>query len=85
MAYMTEAAEFNVDYAPHSLDFESLTFTIAVGNYRSRRIKEMTEIKLVEVKPASFVDRHYTDYEILTVGREDGFIFRSQWRCDLCF
>ena len=52
------------------LGFEKLIFTNAVGNRRSRRIKEKTGARLIDVRPAKFVDPSYSAHEIcLTMNR----------------
>jgi RimJ/RimL family protein N-acetyltransferase len=75
--YMTEAVEPAMDYAFNSLDFNSLVFANAVGNIRSRRIKEKTGARLADVKPASFVDPQYTQHEVWTLSKDDWFKFRT--------
>ncbi len=62
--YMTEAVEPVVDYAFTSLGFEKLVFANALGNTRSRRVKEKMGARLIELRPASFVDPKFTQHEI---------------------
>lgn len=61
---MTEAVEPVTCYAFEELGFDELVFTNAVGNVRSRRIKEKTGAMLETVKPGDFVDPKYTEQEI---------------------
>lgn len=70
---MTEAVEPVMDYAFKYLGFETLIFANAVGNTRSRRVKEKTGAKLTDVKPAKFVDPQYTEHEIWELNKEDWF------------
>lgn len=62
--YMTEAVEPVMDYAFHDLRFEKLVFANAVGNERSRRVKEKTGARLIAVKPAKFVNPNFTEHEV---------------------
>lgn len=62
--YMTEAVESVMDYAFNELGFEKLVFANAVGNLKSRRVKEKTGARLIDVKPAKFVNPKYTEHEI---------------------
>jgi RimJ/RimL family protein N-acetyltransferase len=61
---MGEAVQPVIDYAFKDLGFDKLVFTNAVGNLRSRRIKEKTGARLIEVRPAKFVDPLYSQHEI---------------------
>lgn len=69
--YMTEAVEPVMDYAFNELGFEKLVFTNAVGNIRSRRVKEKTGAKLVRVAPAKFVNPAYTEHEIWELSKTE--------------
>lgn len=69
--FMTEALGPVTAYTFEKLGFDSLTFANAVGNQRSRRIKEKTGARFVEVVPASFVDPQYTQKEIWSLTKED--------------
>jgi len=62
--YMTEAVFPIMDFAFHKLGFEKLIFANAVGNERSRRIKEKTGAKLIRIEPAKFVDPNLKEHEI---------------------
>jgi RimJ/RimL family protein N-acetyltransferase len=61
---MTEALVPITDYAFDVLGFESLTFANAVGNARSRRIKEKQGAHFLGVCPGSFVDPTLTEQEV---------------------
>jgi ribosomal-protein-alanine N-acetyltransferase len=61
--FMTEAAEVVTDCAFDQLGFESLVFSNALGNTRSRRVKEKTGARLIGVRKAGFVDPQYTQAE----------------------
>lgn len=61
---MTEAVAPVTDYAFGTLGFSTLVFANAVGNARSRRIKEKQGARLVRVEPAGFVDPRYTEHEV---------------------
>lgn len=69
--YMTEAVEPVMDYAFNELGFEKLIFTNAVGNTRSRRVKEKTGARLLRVAPAKFVNPKYTEHEIWELTKEE--------------
>lgn len=76
--YMTEAVAPVMDYAFDVLGFASLVFANAVGNVASRRIKEKTGARLVDVKPAAFVDPAYTQHEVWELTKEDWAEWRSK-------
>lgn len=69
--YMTEACEPVTDYAFTSLGFLRLLFANAVGNRKSRRVKEKCGARLIRVEPASFVDPAYTEHEVWELTRDD--------------
>lgn len=62
--YMTEAVAPITNYAFEKLGFESLVFSNAVGNKRSRRIKEKSGALLVRTELASYVDPALNTREI---------------------
>lgn len=62
--YMTEAVAPVMDYAFNELGFEKLVFANALGNTKSRRVKEKTGARLLHVVPAKFVDPQFTEHEI---------------------
>ncbi|MBK9293352.1 MAG: GNAT family N-acetyltransferase [Oligoflexia bacterium] len=74
---MTEAVEPIINYAFNELGFEKLVFANAVGNIASRRVKEKTCAKLIDVKPAKFVDPKYTEHEIWELNKQDWIFFYS--------
>jgi ribosomal-protein-alanine N-acetyltransferase len=67
---MTEAVAPTTNYAFNELGFQKLVFANAVGNTRSRRIKEKTGARLVEITPATFVDPRYSEREIWELTKE---------------
>lgn len=69
--YMTEAVVPVTTYAFTELGFAKLVFSNAVGNIRSRRIKEKSGARLVDVRRAAFVNPHYTEHEIWELTRAD--------------
>lgn len=69
--YMTEAVHPVMDYAFNHLGFDKLIFANAVGNLKSRRVKEKTGAKLIDVTPAKFVNPKYTEHEIFELKKED--------------
>lgn len=71
--YMVEAATAIMDYAFDDLGFEKLTFSNALGNKMSRRIKEKTGAKLVGKRPMTFVDPKYTEAETWE-------LFKADWK-----
>ncbi|MCM5511061.1 GNAT family N-acetyltransferase [Vibrio sp. SCSIO 43169] len=75
---MTEAAYAVNDYAFNELGFEKLIFSNALGNMRSRKVKEKTGAKLISIEPASFVDPSYTECEIWELTKVEWLKFREQ-------
>ncbi len=68
---MTEAVVPITNYAFSELGYEKLVFSNGLGNDRSRRIKEKTGARLVEVRPTDVNDRdRYTQQEIWELTRE---------------
>jgi RimJ/RimL family protein N-acetyltransferase len=68
---MTEAVEPVMDYAFEKLGFTTLVFANALGNLRSRRVKEKTGARLLRVEPSRFVDPQFTQHEIWELRKED--------------
>jgi RimJ/RimL family protein N-acetyltransferase len=66
---MTEATDAVTDHAFDALGFERLILTNAVGNARSRRIKEKAGATLLRVEPARFVDPALTMHEVWELRR----------------
>lgn len=75
--FMTEAVAPVMDYAFSDLGFEVLVFANAVGNTRSRRVKEKTGARLLRVEPAKFVDPQFTHHEIWELGKEEWQKYRT--------
>ena len=69
--YMTEAVEPVMDYAFQTLGFEKLFFSNALGNTRSRRIKEKTGAKLIGTRECRFVDPTLTLAETWELSKAD--------------
>lgn len=61
---MTEAVAPIINYAFSELNFEKLIFANAVGNISSRKVKEKTRCKLLEIQKGSFVNPEFTHQEI---------------------
>jgi RimJ/RimL family protein N-acetyltransferase len=75
---MTEAVVPVMDYAFTSLGFEKLVFANALGNVRSRRVKEKTGARLVRTEPANFINPAYREREVWELTREAWTLFRSK-------
>ncbi|MEM7219364.1 MAG: GNAT family N-acetyltransferase [Pseudomonadota bacterium] len=71
--YMTEAVHPVMDFAFETLGHERLTFTNALGNDRSRRVKEKTGARLIDVQPADYVDKALRQQELWS-------LTRAEWR-----
>lgn len=76
--YMTEAVAPVMDYAFNNLGFEKLVFSNALGNNKSRRIKEKTGATFIGLRPASFVDPQLTQAETWELTKENWLRFRSK-------
>lgn len=63
MGLMTEAVAPILEFAFHTLKMESIIFSNAVGNDRSRRVKEKTGATFIETRPVKFVSPAYTESE----------------------
>jgi len=68
---MTEAVEPVTRYAFFDLGFRNLMFANALGNQASRRVKEKSGAKLVEVIPGAFVDRKYKKKEVWELSKAE--------------
>jgi RimJ/RimL family protein N-acetyltransferase len=75
--YLTEAVRPVMDFAFDQLGFEKLVFSNALGNTRSRRIKEKTGARLVGTKPTKFVSPEYTESEVWELTKEEWVKFRA--------
>lgn len=76
--YMTEAVVPVTDYAFDVLGFEKLIFSNALGNDRSRRVKEKTGARLVGTKPSKFVDPSFSESELWELTKGDWQKFRAK-------
>jgi ribosomal-protein-alanine N-acetyltransferase len=74
---MTEAVVPVMDYAFAELGFKKLVFCNAVGNIRSRRVKEKTGARLVRREPASFRNPDYKEREVWELTGEEWRAFRK--------
>jgi len=68
---MTEATDAVTDYAFDVLGFEALILSNALGNIRSRRIKEKAGAKWLRNEPAAFVNPAYTEREVWELTKSD--------------
>lgn len=68
---MTEAVNPVMDYAFGFLGFEKLIFSNAVGNLRSRRIKEKTGAHFLGTRSANFVDPSLTEAETWELNKHE--------------
>jgi len=69
--YMTEAVEATTECAFIQLGFEKLVLANAVGNLRSRRIKEKAGAKFLRAEPAAYVDATLGQRELWELTKED--------------
>lgn len=69
--YMGEALEPITEYAFNQLGFEKLLFDNAVGNHRSRRIKQRTPARKIGEFPRQFVDPALTSAELWEITKEE--------------
>lgn len=74
---MTEAVIPVMDYAFDELGFERLISSNALGNIRSRRIKEKTGARFIRTEPAKFVNSAYTEREVWELTKEEWLKFRA--------
>jgi len=75
---MTEAVELVMDHAFDHLGFDQLVFSNAVGNIKSRRVKEKTGARLVGTRQAKFVNPDYTEAETWELTKDEWLKFRLQ-------
>ena len=68
---MSEALAPVMSYAFTRLGFEKMVFSNAVGNGRSRRIKEKAGARFLRCEPYAFVDPAYTEREIWELTKAD--------------
>lgn len=74
---MSEAVAPVMDYAFDILEFPKLVFANAKGNIGSRRIKEKTGAKFIEVKPAKFIDPKFTEHELWELKKDEWVKFKA--------
>jgi ribosomal-protein-alanine N-acetyltransferase len=67
---MTEAVTPVTTYAFTTLGFETLVFANALGNIRSRRVKEKTGARFVRTEPGKFVNPAYREREVWELTRD---------------
>lgn len=67
---MTEAVDPITDHAFDALGFEKLILSNALGNIRSRRVKEKMGAKLLGTRPSKFVNPAYTESETWELTKE---------------
>lgn len=72
---MTEANFAVIDYAFNQLGFDKLVFANAVGNIGSRRVKEKTGCRWLEIRPASLVDPSFNEQELWELTHDDWIKF----------
>lgn len=68
---MSESVKPVLNYAFSALGFEKLIFANALGNTASKRIKEKTGCKLIEIREGNFVDKALKKQEIWELKKED--------------
>ncbi|MFP5385123.1 MAG: GNAT family N-acetyltransferase [Bacteriovoracia bacterium] len=68
---MTEAVKPIMDYAFEQLGFEKMILSNAVGNSKSRRVKEKTGCRFIGTRPAAFVRPDYKETELWEITKED--------------
>lgn len=67
---MTEAVASVMDCAFNQLGFEKMVLANAVGNVRSRRVKEKTEAKFLGTAPAKFVSDEFCETELWEITKD---------------
>ena len=72
---MPEAVIPVTDFAFGQLGFEKLQFGNAVGNERSRRIKEKTGARRIGTRPLEFADPTFTEIELWEITKEQWITF----------
>ena len=77
---MSEAVTPITDYAFEHLGFDRLVFANALGNKKSRRVKEKAGAQMIRVSPAQFVNPEYKEHEIWELTKEQWHVRRSSPR-----
>jgi [ribosomal protein S5]-alanine N-acetyltransferase len=80
---MTEAVFPIMDYAFDVLDFERLLFSNALGNEKSRSVKEKTGASFLRTEPGKFVNPGYTQREIWELTRDQWREFKFEQKISL--
>ncbi len=75
---MTEAVIPIMDYAFDNLNFKKLIFFNALGNIRSRRIKEKTGAKIIRIETTKFVNPEYKQREIWQLTKQEWHNFQNR-------
>lgn len=75
---MSEAVVLVTNFAFHQIGFNRLQFGNAVGNERSRRIKEKTHARRIGTQPFEFVDPAFTEIELWEITRDEWTKLDSQ-------
>ena len=75
---MTEAQYPILNYAFQELNFKKLLLDNAVQNTASRRIKEKTACRFIEIRPQKFVNPKFTESEIWELTKEDWLKFSAE-------
>lgn len=70
---MTESVTPIMTFAFTALGFEKMILSNAVGNLRSRRVKEKTGAVFIGTKPSAFVDPAYSESELWEITKESWF------------
>lgn len=69
--FMSEAVIPVTDFAFRQIGFDKLRFGNAVGNDRSRRIKEKTGARRIGTRPFEFVDPSFSEIELWEITRSE--------------
>lgn len=77
LGLMSEAVVPVTNHAFDVLGFETLIFNNALGNDRSRRIKEKTGARLLRTEPAKFVDPAYKEKEVWELTKQNWNSFKK--------
>ena len=75
--FMSEAVIPITDYAFDFLGFETLIFANAVGNEKSKRLKEKSGARFLRIEPAQFINPAYTQNEIWELTKEQWQLHRT--------
>ncbi|MEK7690780.1 MAG: GNAT family protein [Bdellovibrionota bacterium] len=68
---MSEAVIPVTNFAFHQIGFHKLQFGNAVGNVRSRRIKEKSHARRIGTQPFEFVDPTFTQIELWEITKDE--------------